>query len=333
MQRGRRWWQRNGAAALVGLGLAAAAAPASAARVAAVSPQGEVAEVRQVVVRFDEAVVTAGEPRLPAPFTLSCQGGSAAGDGRWTSDRVWVHDLREVLAAGARCTLTAAPDFRPLGGALQGPTEFSFTTGAPVVLSVQPHAGARIAEDQHFLLRLNGEADAASVQRAVWCEVEGLGERMAVQLVEGPARDQLLRQRYRQTDPRQVLLLACQRPFPAEATVRLVWGEGVAAAGRPQRVSRRAQRFEWKVRPRLLAEFSCERENAQSPCLPLRPLVLRFNCPGAAGTGAGRPPAAGAGRGHRATRRRQRRLRQRSALRRTAGRECELRADAAAAAA
>jgi alpha-2-macroglobulin len=279
MQRGRQWGQWNGAAALLGLGLAVAAAPAAAARVASVSPQGEVAEVRQVVVRFDEAVVAAGEPRLPAPFTLSCQGGSAAGDGRWTSDRVWVHDLREVLAAGARCTLTAAPGFRPLGGALQGPTEFSFATGAPVVLSVQPHAGTRIAEDQHFLLRLNGEADAASVRRAVWCEVEGLGERLPAQVVEGPARERLLRQRLRNVDPRHVLLLACQRPFPAEAAVRLVWGEGVAAAGQPQRVSRRAQRFEWKVRPRLLAEFSCERENAQSPCLPLRPLVLRFNAP------------------------------------------------------
>jgi len=279
MQRGRQWWQWNGAAALVCMGLAAVAAPASAARVASVSPQGEVAEVRQVVVRFDEAVVATGDPRLPAPFTLACQGGSTAGDGRWTSDRVWVHDLREVLAAGARCRLTASPGFRPLGGALQGPTEFSFSTGAPVVLSVQPNAGTRIAEDQHFLLRLNGQADAASVQRAVWCEVEGLGERMPVQLVEGAAREQLLRQRHRDVDPRHVLLLACQRPFPADATVRLVWGEGVAAAGQPQRVSRRAQRFEWKVRPRLLAEFSCERENAQSPCLPLRPLVLRFNAP------------------------------------------------------
>ena len=76
-----------------------------------------------------------------------------------------------------------------------------------------------------------------------------------------------------------MLLLACQRPFPAEAGVRLVWGAGVAAAGQPQLVSRREQRFEWKVRPRFLAEFSCERENAQSPCLPLRPLVLRFNAP------------------------------------------------------
>ena len=283
MQGGRRGRQ---AAALalrrIAMGLAAlgcAGQAAIAARVASVSPQGEVAEVRQVVVRFSDAVVPAGDPRLPAPFSLSCQGAQPAGEGRWTSDRAWVYDLQQVLAAGARCSLKPNPAFRPLGGALEGEREFSFSTGAPVVVSVQPCPGTRIAEDQHFLLRLNGVADAGSVQRAAWCEVEGLGERMPVRIVEGAARDALLRQRMRDADPRQMLLLACQRPFPAEAGVRLVWGAGIAAAGQPQFVSRRAQRFEWKVQPRFLAEFSCERENAQSPCLPLRPMVLRFNAP------------------------------------------------------
>ncbi|MDZ7589870.1 MAG: MG2 domain-containing protein [Rubrivivax sp.] len=277
MQRIRRWARAASAGVLVAwLGLAG---PALAARVASVSPAGEVATVRQVVVRFSEAVVPAGDPRLPAPFTLLCNGAKPPGDGRWTSDRSWVYDLREVLAAGSRCTLRANPAFQPLGGALQGATNFGFSTGAPVVVSVQPYPGSRIDEDQHFLLRLNGEADAASVQRAVWCEVEGLGERLPVVLVQGAAREALLRQRWRDADPRHVLLLACQRPFPAEAGVRLVWGAGVAAAGQTALVSRREQRFEWKVRPRFLAEFRCERENAQSPCLPLRPLVLRFNAP------------------------------------------------------
>ncbi|HSM20865.1 MAG TPA: alpha-2-macroglobulin, partial [Rubrivivax sp.] len=220
-----------------------------------------------------------GDPRLPAPFTLLCNGATPAGDGRWTSSRQWVYDLREVLAAGSTCTLQVRSAFQPLGGALQGATTFGFSTGAPVVVAVQPYPGSRIDEDQHFLLRLNGEASAASVQRAVWCEVEGLGERLPVVLVQGAAREALLRQRWRDADPRHVMLLACQRPFPAEAGVRLVWGAGVAAAAQPQLVSRREQRFEWKVRPRFLAEFRCERENAQSPCLPLRPLVLRFNAP------------------------------------------------------
>ena len=86
------------------------AGAANAARVATVSPQGEVAEVRQVAVRFQEAVVPAGDPRLPPPFTLACAGNTVPkGDARWLNDRAWVLDLPEPLAAGMRCTLTLNP--------------------------------------------------------------------------------------------------------------------------------------------------------------------------------------------------------------------------------
>lgn len=87
---------------------------AQAARVASVSPQGGVAEVRHIVVRFDQPVVVAGDPRLPAPFTPACQGAVPAGEARWDKPKN-LFDLQQPLAAGARCTLDAIPDFRPLG--------------------------------------------------------------------------------------------------------------------------------------------------------------------------------------------------------------------------
>ena len=268
------------ASALLAGGMAAQAA-----RVVGISPQGEVAEVRQVAVRFDEAVVPAGEPRRPAPYTLQCQAAAdgpattPAGDARWASETLWVYDLREPLAAGTRCSLRREAAFVPLKGELQGPAEARFATGAPLVLNVQPDPGARIEEDQHFLVRTNGPVDAASLAAHVWCEVEGVGERIAASRVQGPARDALLRQNGRGARPEHLLLLACQRPFPAGAGVRLVWGAGVAAAGQPGLVTRSDKRFEWKVRDRFAAEFSCERENATAPCLPLRPMTLRFNAP------------------------------------------------------
>ena len=67
------WTTRCGARRVARANLIAALAvlagthPAHAARVTQVSPQGEVAEVRQVVVRFDAAVVPAGDPRIAAP--------------------------------------------------------------------------------------------------------------------------------------------------------------------------------------------------------------------------------------------------------------------------
>ena len=263
-----------GAAALLACGTAQAIG------VAAVTPSGEVAEVRQVVLRFDAAAVAHGDPLAPAPAALTCNGSAPQGQARWLDERRWAFDLAAPLAAGQRCTLRIDPAFRPIGGgAVEGRTEFTFATGAPTVLSLQPAPGSRIEEDQNFLLRLNGEADAASVLRSVWCEVEGIGERIAVRLVDGAARAQLLAQLSRDLDPKRVLLLACERPFPPEARVRLVWGPGVVAAGQPQLASRVVRRWQWQVRARFAAEFSCERENATAPCLPLRPLLLRFNAP------------------------------------------------------
>ncbi len=255
----------------VGLVLLLAAGPTPAAQVAGVTPQGEVAEVRQVVLRFDGPVVAAGDPRAPAPAVLNCEGGTPAGSGRWADAQRWLFDFNEPLPAATRCTLAIAPGFVPLGGPLQGPTSWRFATGAPRVVAVQPYAGAEIEEDQQFLLRFNGPADVASATRRAWCEVDGLGERIPVRVTTGAEREAVLRASARGVPPARLLLLACQRPFPAATPVRLVWG--------PAGTVKDSQRFEWTVRERFAGEFSCERENAQSPCLPLRPMTLRFNAP------------------------------------------------------
>ena len=92
--------------------LASAAGPAGAASIVAVTPQGEVAQVRQVTVKFSEAVVAFGDPRLADPVAIACEGGVPAGSGRWASDRVWLYDFRAPLGPGASCTATVRGDWR-----------------------------------------------------------------------------------------------------------------------------------------------------------------------------------------------------------------------------
>jgi len=236
--------------------------PAHAARVVSASPQGDVADPRQISVRFGEAVVPAGDPRLPAPFTLQCNGSTPPGDARWASDRVWLYDLRAPLAAGQRCVLRAEAAWKPLKGTLEEPSEYRFNVAPLAIKAVRPYPGSRIDEEQHFLLRFNGTADAKQAAGA-WCEVEGLGERVPLKVVDGAPREQLLKAQRLTAEAANWLLVACQRPFPADTGVRLVWG----------------RRFEWRVRTRFGAEFGCERERANAPCLPLRPLTLRFSAP------------------------------------------------------
>ena len=268
------------------------AAGARAATIAGVSPQGEVAQVRQLSVRFSEAVVPFGDPRLPDPMSLSCQAAVPAGSGRWANDRVWLYDFREALPPGTRCTLKARAGWKPitsgdasrLGGdsstptALTGNTEFSFSTGGPAVVVIQPYDGGRIDEDQYFALRLNGAAVETTVLANAWCEVEGIGERIGVRVVGGDARAQFLKARRTSTEhAARTLVLACQRPLPPASAVRLVWGKGIGARANPLVTTSAEQRFRFTVRPAFTAEFSCERERANAPCLPIRPMTLRFS--------------------------------------------------------
>ena len=57
---------------LIAAGMAAAALPAHALQIISLSPQGEVARIRQVVAKFDDSAVNFGDPKAPAPLTLSC---------------------------------------------------------------------------------------------------------------------------------------------------------------------------------------------------------------------------------------------------------------------
>jgi len=145
------------------LALAAALAAVSfahAASVESVSPRGEVAQVRQVTVRFLEPVVPLGDLRSPDPIALQCAGPVPAGTGRWVDDRSWVYDFREPVPPGVKCTLKLRPDWKPTVASkdtapqpLRGTTEWTFSTGGPAIVSTQPWDGSQIEEDQHFLRR------------------------------------------------------------------------------------------------------------------------------------------------------------------------------------
>jgi hypothetical protein len=285
---------KAGIRALASAALASASTGALAVAVVAATPQGEVAQVRQVTVKFGEAVVPFGDLRLPDPFTIACRGASVpAGSGRWANDRVWLYDFREPLGPGTSCSATLRSDWKPTAksgaaaptgaasaAAVTGTTRFAFSTGGPAIVAVQPGGGGEIEEDQHFLLRLSGAAVEATVAANAWCEVEGIGERLALVVVGGDVRAQVLKARgVPPAAADRTLVARCERPLPNRAAMRLVWGKGIAAANDPKIVTSVEQRFRYTVRAAFTAEFTCERERAAAPCLPIRPLTVRFAAP------------------------------------------------------
>jgi uncharacterized protein YfaS (alpha-2-macroglobulin family) len=271
-----QWW--------TGLTLSVAAAQGAwALQVSSLSPQGEVAQVRQVVARFDGPAVNFGDAKAAAPLVVSCSDPQAAqGNGRWISANEWAFQFADDLPPGVRCTVQAAPGFTsPKGERLSGNTRWTFNTGGPFVRSIWPDEYSDIDEQQVFVLQLNGAATPQSVLQAVHCSIDGLGEQVAVEPVDAAQRASVLEalrlQSVAAAQPHGVLTLRCARRLPPGGEVTLVYGAGVRTpSGLANRVEKR---YSYTVREPFSASFRCERENAQSACVPLKPLTLSFNAP------------------------------------------------------
>ncbi len=259
------------------------AASAQAFTVTSVTPQGEVSQVRQLVAKFSENAVNFGDPKASAPLKLSCDNASASrGQGRWNSAREWVYEFDSDLPPGVRCRADAVPGFRSIAGAaLTGTNSFQFNTGGPFVQRITPSTFEEIEEEQVFVLRLNGAATSESLRASVWCAVDGVGERVPVRLLEGDSRTVALKavgsERDAKLNPQRYQAVTCNRRLTPATRVQVVYGQGVTTPS--GLVSRQEQRFAFKVREPFAATISCERENAQAACMPIRPISLKFSAP------------------------------------------------------
>jgi len=277
-------------------------------RVDAFSPQGEVREVRQVVARFSQPMVTFGDLRAQAPFDVDC---AVPGSARWIDARTWSYDFERDLPGATACRFSLKTGVRDLAGQpLDGARAFAFTTGGPALLETQPQEGEeRIDEQQAFVLALSAPALETSIAAHAWCRADGIGEKIGVRVVTGEARIAALLQdrwqvarfadadkekdkvarardfdneaRLRAADGagrlRRLVVLQCRRTLPASTEVALVWGAGVAA---PNGVATtQDQTLKFKTRPDFNAQFACERAHARAACIPLLPMRVRFSAP------------------------------------------------------
>ncbi|MBP6779501.1 MAG: alpha-2-macroglobulin, partial [Ottowia sp.] len=261
----------------------AAAASAQALTITALSPQGEVAQVRQIKARFSANAILFGDPRAPAPLTVSCDDAAASrGEGRWTSAREWVYDFAADLPPGVRCRIDPVSGFKSAAGELlTGASSYQFHTGGPFVQHIRPDTSQPIEEEQAFVLQLNGAATPQSLQASVWCAVDGLGERVPIQPLDGEARAALLKaldlDKAAAQAPQRFATFSCNRRLTPASRVQVVYGKGVATPGGV--LNNVERRFAFIVREPFTASMGCERENAQAACMPIRPITLKFSAP------------------------------------------------------
>ncbi|HVJ02178.1 MAG TPA: alpha-2-macroglobulin, partial [Sphingomonas sp.] len=257
--------------------------------------------IERFTARFNQPMVALGDPRAASPFKAECP---VAGEGRWVDQQTYVHEFANPLPGGVTCTFTLADKLRTLGGVdVKGQTRFTVDSGGPIARAVLPNRyGGEIEEDQVFLVAANLAPDRASVAANAYCAVDGIGEKIPVDVLPADVAPKLLGDlgtdrwevrsfqeeaglpqalpadaaaRTRATA--SVVALKCRRPLPPGRDMALVWGKDIAAAG--GRVAGADQRFDFTVRKPFAARFECSRVNPQAGCSPVQDAFVRFTAP------------------------------------------------------
>ncbi len=258
-------------------------------------------QIERFTARFNQPIVALGDPRAAAPFKVTC---AIDGTGRWVDQQTYVHEFKTPLPGGTSCSFDLIDNLKTVSGfAVGGQKHFTVDAGGPVARAVLPgQYGGEIEEDQAFLVAANMPATPASVAANAYCAIDGLGEKVPVDVLGPDIASKLLSEigtdRYEvsnfletaglpakipeaEADRKAmfagVTALKCRRPLPPGRDMALVWSGKIAGVG--GKLAGADQRFDFTVRKPFTARFECSRVNPQAGCSPVEKAWVRFSAP------------------------------------------------------
>jgi alpha-2-macroglobulin len=254
--------------------------------------------INRYTIRFSEAMVPLGDPRATPPATIKC---AVPSTGRWADTQTFVFEFERPLPGGISCDIKLRDNLASARGAtVTGTADFMIDTGGPSVRAVLTGADSEdIEEDQVFLVATNTPATPHSISSGGYCAVDGIGERIPLDVLGTQTAGQILADlgdddwesrnflenaglpktvssnvAERTKALETVTAVKCRRPLPPGKEVALVWGKNIA--GPTGKLSGRDQRYDFSVRRAFVARWNCSRVNAQSGCNPVEEAKLFF---------------------------------------------------------
>ncbi|MDX1958428.1 MAG: MG2 domain-containing protein [Leptospiraceae bacterium] len=238
------------------------------------TPQGLVKQIKQVKASFSESMISFGNPRLKTDqFEVKCP---VPGKGRWLDDKNFVYEFDKQLDSGIECSFQLKEEVKTSSGkAIVGKKLFSFNTGGPAAISVSPWAGSEIEEDQIFIVRTDGPVDESSLSN-VHFKIDGNRSKVESVLASLEEIKAIQKSLGQQNDPEFHYYIKSKLKFPNSRKVALVWDKGIKSKN-SKIATTELQNFEFMTRKEFTIDYSCERENQNSECIPLSNISLNFS--------------------------------------------------------
>jgi uncharacterized protein YfaS (alpha-2-macroglobulin family) len=253
--------------------------------------------ISRVTWRFSAAMVPLGQGETPLAMTCP-----VPGTGRWVDPQIFVWEFARPLPAGLACMAELKDGLKDQAGAtITGTRRFPINSGGPMALAILPATNGTIEERQTFFVAANGAVDRASIASGAYCTVDGIGERIAVDLQPPATAADILPKlgsnwqarnfletaglpqplpaapNLRAAALANVVALQCRRPLPPGRDMALVWGRSIRSPG--GQIVGEDHRFDFSVRKEFTARLTCSRANANAGCNPIEPISVEFSAP------------------------------------------------------
>ncbi len=224
-----------------------------------------------------------------------------AGTGRWVDPQTWVFDFAAPLTGDAKCSFDAVEGLKSVAGySFSGRANYTVEAGGPRALAVLP-SGDEIEEDQVFLVAAPVAPTRASVAANAYCAVDGLGEKIPVDVLDAGCPPNCWARWGRAMVgaqlpgecglPEAVPATPCgatgrlcgdyRAQMPPRAAAGARHGAGVGQGDRVRLGQARGHGPAVRLHraQAVRARFECSRTNPQAGCSPVQPAYVRFTAP------------------------------------------------------
>ena len=237
------------------------------------SPEGEVKDIKEVVIRFTDSMVPMGSPNVFMDlFQITCP---TTGKFSWIDDKTLTYQFSKALESGVMCEFALKDSAKTLSGLQMGGKKiYSFTTGGPYILQSEPSDGASIDPGQYFYLQTSTELDKASLLQKLYFSLEGRREKIEPLFATDEEEESIYSILFKNKKNKNSYIIKPKLNFPEGKKVQLVFSKGILSkSGVPLSED---QILNFETRDPFSLSYYCNRENANSGCTPFSDIYVNF---------------------------------------------------------